>query len=154
MELKEQDLEQSGALYDVDFFNWTQRTAQLIRQGRLHEVDAEHVAEEIEDMGKRDRREIRSRLTVLVMHLLKWQVQPELRQGPSWRLTIIEQRIQLALVLDDSPSLRSVARNELARIYAAAVRAGMDETGLEASSFPRSCPWTAEEILDSGFYPE
>ncbi len=154
MEIKEQELEQSVTLYDVDFFDWTQRTAQLIREGRLHEIDAEHVAEEIEDMGKRDRREIRSRLTVLVMHLLRWQLQPERRQSSSWRATIVEQRMQLTLVLNDSPSLRSVARKERARLYAAAVRSAILETRMEPSSFPLSCPFTVEEILNPDFYPE
>lgn len=154
MEVKKQDLEQSDALYDVDFFNWTQSTAQLIRQGRLHEIDAEHVAEEIEDMGKRDRREIRSRLTVLLMHLLKWQLQPERRESSSWRATIVEQRRQLVLVLEDSPSLRSVARNELARIYADAVEDAIAETGLPPGNFPPTCAYTAKEILNPNFFPE
>ncbi len=154
MEIKEQELEQSVALYDVDFFNWTQRTAQLIRQGRLHEIDAEHVAEEIEDMGKRDRREIRSRLTVLVMHLLKWQLQAERRHSSSWRATIVEQRMQLTFVLTDSPSLRSVERNEISKIYGDAVHAAIRQTRMKPSSFPLSCPFTAEEIFDPDFFPE
>ena len=153
-ETKEHDLEQAADLYDADFFNWTQCTAQLIRQGRFHEIDAEHVAEEIEVMGKRDRREIRSRLIVLVKHLLKWQFQPERRQRSSWGATIVEQRTQLALALNDSPSLRSVARNEIPKLYANAVRGAIRETRMDAGSFPSSCPYAAEEILDPDFFPE
>src|SRR5271170_2694515 len=102
--------------YDADFFQWTQSTAEMIRQGRLAEVDLEHVAEEIEDMGKRDRREVRSRLIVLVMHLLKWELQPDLRAA-SWRSTIVEQRTQIELILEDSPSLRRVPVEELSATY-------------------------------------
>lgn len=80
-----------AALYDSDFFEWTQLSAELIRRGRLNEADLEHIAEEIEDMGKRDRREVRSRLIVLIAHLLTWQHQPE-RRSQSWRESIVEQR--------------------------------------------------------------
>src|SRR5437870_763484 len=106
--MTERDLQQTTVDYDLDFFQRTQSTAELIRQGRLNEVDLEHVADEIADMGKRDHREVRSRLIVLIMHLSKWQVQPELRQASSWRSTIIEQRRQLTLVLKDSPSLSRI----------------------------------------------
>jgi hypothetical protein len=78
--------------YEADFYQWTQSTAEMIRQGRMSEVDWQHVAEEIADIGQRDHREVRSRLIVLIMHLLKWQFQPELRDRSTWRLTIVEQR--------------------------------------------------------------
>jgi hypothetical protein len=94
-------------LYEQDFFQWTQTTAALIRQGKWHAVDARCVAEELESLGKRDRRELASRLQVLVIHLLKWHYQPEGRvQGHSWRSTIRTQRLELRLLLQDSPSLR------------------------------------------------
>jgi len=140
--------------YDTDFFEWTQETAELIRSGRLDEVDLEHVAEEIEDMGKRDRREVRSRLRVLIMHLLKWQVQPNHRSRPSWRATIDEQRNQLRLVLDDSPSLVRFVETQLASIYPEAARKAMNETGLAEGAFPELCPYSAEEILRRDFLPE
>jgi hypothetical protein len=143
-----------GAGYDADFFEWTQSTAEMIRQGRLAEVDLEHVAEEIEDMGKRDRREVRSRLIVLIAHLLKWQVQPELRAGSSWQATVREQRKPLRLVLEDSPSLRRIPREELFPIFRSAVEEAVEETGLSADRFPSSCPYTAEQILDGDFLPE
>jgi hypothetical protein len=138
-----------GAGYDADFFQWTQSTAEMIRQGRLAEVDLEHVAEEIEDMGKRDRREVRSRLIVLLVHLLKWELQPELRT-PSWGSTIDEQRTQIQFAIQDSPSLRRLPSDELAATY----KRAMAQTGLEASRFPSSCPDTAEQILDGDFFPD
>lgn len=143
----------SGADYDADFFQWTQTTAEMIRQGRLAEVDLEHVAEEIEDMGKRDRREVRSRIEVLITRLLKWQFQPEL-QTPSWRSTIREQRKQLRLVVGDSPSLGRILRVELPALYKSSIIDAIEETGLSADRFPSACAYTAEQILDGDFFPE
>jgi hypothetical protein len=142
-----------GAGYDTDFFEWTQSTAEMIRQGRLAEVDLEHVAAEIEDMGKRDRREVRSRLIVLVLHLLKWEFQPDLRT-PSWDSTIDEQRTQIQLIIEDSPSLRRLPSEELAATYKRAAKRAIAQTGLSASRFPSSCHYTADQILDGGFFPE
>ncbi len=157
MAVKEQHAASSAvspdAGYDADFFQWTQSTAEMIRQGRLAEVDLEHVAEEIEDMGKRDRREVRSRLIVLLMHLLKWELQPELRT-PSWGSTIDEQRTQIQFTIQDSPSLHRLPSDELAATYKRAVKRAIAQTGLGADRFPSSCPYTAEQILDSDFYPD
>jgi hypothetical protein len=125
----------------------------LIRQGRFSEADLEHIAEEIEDMGKRDRREVRSRLTVLIAHRLKWNYQPEQR-SPSWRATIMEQRRQIVLVLDDSPSLRRAAVEELASIYAKAVKEAREDTGLAPNAFPKTCPYSLTDLLESRIVPE
>jgi hypothetical protein len=141
------------ASYDADFFEWTLQTAELIRQGRLNEADLEHVAEEIADMGKRDRREVRSLFRVLLAHLLKWQLQP-LQKSSSWKATILEQRAQLALVLDDSPSLRRIPANELEVVYKSAVDRAMAETGLAPGAFPAVCPFSIAEIVDRDFFPE
>jgi len=138
--------------YDADFYEWTQSTAELIRQGRMAEVDWEHVAEEIEDMGKRDHREVRSRLIVLMLHLLQWQFQPEKRTA-SWRTTIADQRRELELVIGDSPSLRRIPRENLAPLYPRAVKDAVEQTGMTAKQFPASCPFTAEQILGD-FLPE
>src|SRR5580658_6063465 len=138
--------------YEVDFFEWTQSTAELIRQGRLAEVDLEHVAEEIESMGRRDRRELRSRFMVLLTHLLKWERHPQKRTG-SWRAPINEQRMQIELVIEDSPSLRRLPPDELAAIYERAVNRAAGQTGLGTDSFPSSCPYTVQQILDSDFLP-
>src|SRR5690348_6101090 len=103
--------------YDEDFYKWTQRTAELLREGRIEELDRDHAAEEIAEMGNRDRREVLNRLRVLITHLLKWRIQPGYR-GSSWIATINEQRDQLELVLEDSPSLRRYAEDRLRGIYA------------------------------------
>ena len=141
------------ALYDEDFVEWTQRTAALLRQGRLGELDVPHLAEEIEDMGKRDRRTVESRIEVLIAHLLKWQLQPERRSG-SWRATIRTQRSRLELTLRDSPSLRAEVSTMVSRRYPKAVALVADQTGIAAARLPRRCPFTPDQVLDAGYLPE
>ena len=94
----------SNDLYDQDFVAWANEQTALLRAGRLSEADIGHIAEEIESMGKTDKRELVSRLTVLLLHLLKWHVQPD-RRGPSWEANITVQRDDLADHLNDNPSL-------------------------------------------------
>jgi hypothetical protein len=147
-------LERATVGYDTDFYEWCLETAALIRDRRFDEVDLEHVAEEIEDMGKRDKREVGSRLTVLIMHLLKWQVQANHKHKSSWQSTIREQRRKLKLVLKDSPSLVRITTRELPSIYPHAVQEAVAETGLDAKLFPKTCPYTAEQILRDDFFPE
>jgi hypothetical protein len=147
-------MERAPAGYDTDFYEWCLETAALIRDRRFDEIDLEHVAEEIEDMGKRDKREVGSRLTVLIMHLLKWQMQPERKDKSSWRETIEEQRLQLNLVLRDSPSLVRIARHEIPSVYPSAVKKAARETRLTPGLFPKTCPYTAEQILNDDFFPE
>ncbi|EGV17318.1 DUF29 domain-containing protein [Thiocapsa marina] len=139
--------------YDRDFYAWIARNVALLRAGRVAEVDAEHIAEELESMGKRDLRQLRSRLQVLTMHLLKWQFQPDLR-SKSWLATIDHQRDEIESLLLDSPSLRSSLDDALTMIYPKAVRDASRESGLHETAFPNTCPYTLEEILSPGFLPE
>ena len=141
------------AAYDEDFYAWTVEQARLLRAGEVSALDTENLAEEIESMGKSDRRELRSRLTVLVSHLLKWQFQPEQRSS-SWSGTIREQRRQIELVLADSPSLRPAVAEALAQAYAEAREDAAEETGLGQGAFPAECPFTAEQVLAHGFLPQ
>ena len=139
--------------YDDDFFAWTQEQARLLRDGELSDVDAENLAEEIESMGRSDRREIRSRLTVLLAHLLKWQFQLSGRLT-SWSRTIREQRSQIELVLGDSPSLRSFAAETIGEAYPKARLDAADETELSQSAFPDVCPYTPDEVFSEDFLPD
>lgn len=143
---------ENEARYDVDFFAWTQRTAALLRSGRVDEVDAEHLAEEVEDMGKRERRELASRIVVLVGHLLKWRQQPDQRTL-SWKATIVAQRREIADLLADNPSLRPEVARQVADRWNAAVAAAAAETGLAEDALPARCPWSADQIHDGAFYP-
>ena len=140
-------------LYDEDFFEWTFRNAELLRAGRFEQADIEHVAEEIEDMGKRDLHEVNSRVEVLVRHLLKWQLQPG-KKSRSWVRTIASQRKGLAQRLDDSPSLRVKIQPNLGRNYQYALKLAVIETGLPKNHFPAECPFTVEQILDPDFLPQ
>jgi len=142
----------AAALYDIDFYSWTQRTAALLRAHRFDEIDVEHAAEEIEDMGKRDLKELNSRVQVLLLHLLKWQNQPDGR-SPSWQTTIVTQRIEIEALLRQSPSLRPKLTSELVQNYANAVKRAVPETGLRKEDFPVGCPFTIEQILDEEFLP-
>lgn len=141
------------SLFERDFYRWTQDQAALMREGRLSEIDLEQVAEELESMGARERRELIGRLAVLLAHLLKWQYQPE-RRSRSWRPMVNEQRRQLELLLEDSPSLRANLADYQSRAYRNAVQAAMEETGFIQSPFPVECPYSAEQVLDTDFWPE
>ena len=141
-------------LYDQDFYAWTQTTAALIRAGKWHNLDREALAEEIESLGKSDWRELASRIAVLLRHLLKWRYQPERRQrGRSWRSTIWEQRSRLRRLLRQSPSLVPLVPQTIAEEYTEARQRASEETGLPLTTFPEACPWTAEQVLDTVFWP-
>jgi hypothetical protein len=141
-----------GPAYDEDFFLWTQHQAALIRAGRLELVDREHVAEEIESLGIGDRRQLRNRLEVLIMHLLKWQFQP-MHRSRSWQSTIRTQRRRIEGVLKESPSLRREVAPISRDQYTAAREAASAETGFAIDTFPKMLPYTPEEILDNHYYP-
>lgn len=137
-----------------DYYGWTQETIEKLRQGRLSEVNVDDLIEELEDMAKGERRELRNRLAVLLAHLLKWQYQPT-RQGRSWRATIKEQRYQIGLLLSNSPSLKPVLEETLAEAYPSAVQRAVRETDLDEDTFPATfeqTDWTWEQVLDSEFY--
>ncbi len=139
-------------LHTADFFGWIMQQADLLRAGRLAEIDREHLAEEIEDMGRSLQRELVNRLTVLLLHLLKWQFQPGY-QGNSWRYTIEEQREQLQDHLQDNPSLQQKIPESVERAYKYARTGAAKETGLPKSTFPEICPWSYEQALDDEFWP-
>lgn len=144
---------QNAVLYEEDFYAWTVEQARLLRAGELSTLDAANIADEIESMGRSDRRELRSRLVVLLMHLLKWRYQPGAR-STSWSGTIREQRLQIELVLDDSPSLRPFIAEAVPQAYQAARENAAEETGLPDTEFPVDCPFAAEEVLSRSFLPE
>lgn len=148
-------MSQHTDLYDTDFFLWTQEQAALLRDGKARDLDWTNLAEEIESLGKSDRRALASHLEGLVMHLLKWRYQPSGRAtGHSWYSTIAEHRRQITLIVDDSPSLRRIRADLLARGYAHARHRASGETGLPLATFPAVCPWDIEQILADDFFPE
>ncbi len=139
-------------LYEKDFYEWTQKNAQLLREGRLAEIDIDNLVEELEAMGRSEKRAFVNHLAVLIAHLLKWERQPVLR-SKSWRFTIREQRAQVADILQDNPSFKDSFTDALARAYGKAVVRVVKETGLDEETFPESCPYMFTEIMDSDFFP-
>jgi hypothetical protein len=136
---------------EQDFYAWTQKQAQLLRTGKLDEIDWQNIAEEIEDMGRSEKRQLESRLEILIMHLLKWQFQPNLRSR-SWQLTIKEQRLRLEKLLQENPSLQGNLMEVIAKVYPLASLSAERETGL--SLFPEVCPYHVTEILLDDFLPK
>ena len=144
---------QNAVDYEQDFYAWTVEQARLLRAGELSAIDAANIAEEIESMGRSDRRELHSRLVVLIMHLLKWHQQPGARSR-SWSATIEEQRLQIENVFTESPSLRPLAAGMLAQAYAIARARAIAETGLADEAFPAACPFSLDDILSRSFLPQ
>lgn len=142
----------SNALYDLDFYAWANEQARLLRAGRLSEADVEHIAEEIESMGRSEKRELVSRLTVLLLHLLKWQYQPDMR-SVSWRNSIKVQRVRLDSHLRDNPSLKSVLPAAIDEAFRVARLEAETETGLAETAFPTPCPWPFEQMMDEEYWP-
>jgi len=138
--------------YQEDYYGWLQENAQLIREKRFTEIDADNIVEELESMGKSEKRELSNRLTVLLMHLLKWQHQT-VKRSTSWRNTVAVQRIDIRELLEDSPSLRNEIGDKIAMAYEKAKLAAEVETGIEKENFSRNCPFSLEQILDDTFMP-
>jgi predicted DNA-binding ribbon-helix-helix protein len=147
----ERSLTKAADLYEQDFFLWTQQMATALREGRFEQLDLENLAEEVESVGRSEKRELASRLRVLLIHLLKWQFQPE-RRSHSWQSTITEQRIQLELLLEDSPSLKRQALEMLEVAYRQARVRASEETQMAIATFPEDCPYVLIDILRSDFW--
>jgi hypothetical protein len=140
------------SLHDSDFYAWSLEQAALLRAGRVGEADLAAIAEEIESMGKTEKRELVSRLSVLLLHLLKWQFQSG-KRTPSWETSIAVQRIHLVDHLADNPSLKPTVPAAIASAYRIAVLEAASETGLPKSLFPPDCPFGFEQIMDENFWP-
>jgi hypothetical protein len=144
--------------YEDDVYSWSlEQAAALRRAARARAslpepIDFENVAEEIESLGVSQLRELYSRYRVLLVHLLKWQHEPA-RQGPSWRITIRNQRDEIAELLAQSPGLEPKRRGQLAKAYKGARADAADATGLDPATFPESCPWTPEQVESAAFWP-
>lgn len=142
-----------NATYDTDFYSWTQQQAVLLKAGRFSDADLENIIEEIESMGRSEKRELESRLTVLLQHLLKWKYQPS-RRGKSWELTIKWQRVDFLKVLNENPGLKPHLHHILASAYEVAVIKAAKETRLSEKNFPPECPFEWENIIKPDFYPD
>ena len=139
-------------LHDQDFHAWTIQQANLLKAGKLHEIDLDNLVEEIESMGSSERNQLQNRLKVLIGHLLKWQFQPTYRSR-SWNATIEEQRLSVIGLIEDNPSLQSILEERIAKAYPQGVLLAVKETNLDKKTFPPSCPYSTKQLLDVDFYP-
>jgi hypothetical protein len=137
--------------YEDDFYLWTQSQAHLLRSGAWSAVDLEHLAEEIEDVGKNYRHAVQSHLKILLQHLLKCRYQPPARRR--WLTSIDNARTEIELKLRDSPSLEYNVPDMVDWAYRKARRAAARETGLPLATFPQACEWTPAQLLDEDFLP-
>jgi hypothetical protein len=141
-----------SATYTADFNLWIQQTAQLLRQHRWQEIDLEYLVEEVEGLGKSERRSVTSQLTRLLLHLLKWQYQPQ-RRSDSWLDSITDARTQIELAIEDSPSLKSYPSEQLEPSYQRARQQAVKQTGMGIEVFPEECPYSLELVLETGWLP-
>ncbi|MGK7878049.1 MAG: DUF29 domain-containing protein [Xenococcaceae cyanobacterium] len=145
-------------LYEQDYYLWLKNTAKLLRSGRLSELDVDNLVEEIEDMGRSEKRAIYSNLKILLMHLLKYRYQPEFRSNSwsSWRSTIEEHRQRIQKAFEDSPSLKRYFNEIFAvgKCYQDAKRLAAKEIDLALDAFPSESPFTGEEILNPDYLPD
>jgi hypothetical protein len=141
--------------YEKDVVAWANEQARLIRAGRFDLLDLEHIAEEIEDVGKSEQRELASRMAILLAHLLKWQYQPD-RRGVSWRATIRTQRNLIEKRLDRTPSLRPMLADPdwIEDMWADARQLASQETGIGFAVFPEICPWLMDAVLSADVFPD
>ena len=141
--------------YDEDIQLWSQQQARLLREGRFAEIDIEHIADEIDDVGKSERRELASRCAVLLAHLLKWRIQPSSRSS-SWRATILDQRQRIDMILGETPSLESVLRDPNWRqgVWLDARAQARGEMRAKTDSLPAAIPWSWDSTFDPEFWPD
>jgi hypothetical protein len=138
--------------YLVDFNSWIEQTVQLLRENRWQEIDVANLIEEVEDLGKSERRGIASQLVRLLLHLLKWEYQPQ-RRSDSWLDSITDARTQIELAIEDSPGLRNYPAENLEESYQRAYRQAAKQTNLEIAVFPHNCPYSLTQILTESWLP-
>ena len=143
----------SGPAYEVDFAAWAERQAALLKAGRLEALDVVNLAEEIESLGRSDRRALIHQLDRVLIHLLKMRHQPS-RLGRSWANSIADGRRQIELLLADSPSLRTALEAAFGGCYARARRETARQMGLPVETFPVDAPFTLDEAIDDAFWPQ
>jgi hypothetical protein len=143
----------NAQLYATDFYAWTQEQVNLLQTQQWHQLDTVNLIEEIETLGRKERQELRNRLAVLLGHLLKWHFQADKRSS-SWLSTIKEQRIQIRLLLTDSPSLKPYLDEVFLTAYELGLALAIRETQLGEQVFPERCPYTLDQTLNPEFFPE
>lgn len=140
-------------LYERDYYLWLSHTAQLIKEGKFSEVDVVNLVEEIEDMGRSEKRAVKSNLIIVLLHLLKYKHQPE-KKTNSWKSSIREHRRRLRDDFKTSPSLKRFFEEVFSQCYQDAREQAADETGLPLNTFPTESPFTIDETLNPDYLPQ
>lgn len=140
-------------LYERDYYLWIEDVLKKIQEKRWDEMDWENLWEEIDDMGKSQKQRLTNNLRILLMHLLKWEFQPQKRTN-SWKFTIIEHRRRILEQLESSPSLKNLLNSNLEATYQKARKDASLETNLALNTFPNQCPYTIERILAEDWFIE
>lgn len=140
-------------LYTTDYVQWIESTVAKLRQQDYGNVDWQNLIEEIEDMGRSERKSLKSNFIVILLHLLKWQYQPQMRGG-SWAGSMVEHRRRVRDAIADSPSLKPYLEESYPDWYGDAVRQAIAETQLDPKAFPAVCSYSLSEILDFDFLPK
>jgi hypothetical protein len=139
--------------YESDFYAWTADQARMLRHAKPDRIDWANLAEEVESLGRSDKRGIGSDLKIVLEHLIKWKFQPE-KRSDSWSDSIEEHRDRIARIVEDSPSLASTPGEVLGREYRKARRKTLPDTKLPLGKIPTACPFAIEEVLDPDFLPD
>jgi len=132
--------------YETDFFRWTKNQSDLLKKKKFSKLDLDNLVEEIESLGRSDKRSLKSHFIILLQHLLKMQYQPAMRT-PSWDNSIRNARLEIELILEDSPSLKKELSKMISSAYDYARKKALIETGLGESAFPEECPWKFSQIF-------
>ncbi len=145
--------------YERDYHAWLTAQVRAVRQGRVYDLDAPNLAEELEDMGHSAKKALRSQLVRLMAHLLKWSVQKDLRErNPSaanrWLASIRNARAEIRDDLAESPSLKRYLPTIFSKAYSAAINSAVEDSGLADSAFPAQCPWPLDDVLKDNFLPD
>jgi hypothetical protein len=146
--------EDKRSLYERDYYTWALQQSCALKDHRLEDIDWDNLSDEVEGLAKTDRRELLSRLKVLLEHLLKWQFQAQ-RRSRSWRATIAVQRVEIRRHLAQNPGLRPSVEEAMAEAYEAPrVKVSIRFLRRRDPQPPTSCPWTFEQIMDEEFWPD
>ena len=140
--------------YETDVVAWANEQASLVRAGRFDLLDLKHIAEEIEDVGKSEQRELASRMSVLLMHLIKWQFQAQ-KRSVSWTLTVKEQRRLCVRRIQKTPSLAPLLTDAewIDDVWIDAKALAEKETGIDQGTLPEVCPWVMADVLTEAWLP-
>ncbi|WP_250122820.1 DUF29 domain-containing protein [Chroococcidiopsis sp. CCMEE 29] len=137
-------------LYETDFYAWTLEQSKLLKEGDFKHLDITNLVEEIESLGKQERRELENRLGILLGHLLKWDYQPE-KRSKSWKATIREQRRTVQRLIHQNPSLKPYLAEAIAHAHESGIDLAVKETPLDYQDLPENCPYTLEQLFDPDF---